>query len=103
MSDCKAENFWSATVSACWLRATLMSTMLPEWMSGGRRMEGNSIYKGIVISISASKVGICRSCLYIRMPSGMDGDGWGAMSRTYKTFVFGEEHGDSSVDLADSQ
>jgi hypothetical protein len=43
MSDCRAENFWSATVSACWLRATLMSTMLPEWISGGRRMEGNSI------------------------------------------------------------
>ena len=25
------------------------------------------------------------------------------MLHTYKTFVFGEEHGDSSVDLADSQ
>ena len=56
MSDCKAENFWSATVSACWLRATLMSTMLTEWMSGGRRMEGNSIYKGVSVSIPASKV-----------------------------------------------
>ena len=32
-----------------------------------------------------------------------DGSGWEAMLRTYKTFVFGEEHGDSSVDLADSQ
>jgi hypothetical protein len=43
MSDCSAANFCSAISSACWLRETLMSTMLPEWMSGGRRMEGNSI------------------------------------------------------------
>ena len=43
MSDCRAENFWSATVSAWKLRATLMSTMLPEWMSGGSSMDGNSI------------------------------------------------------------
>jgi hypothetical protein len=30
MSDCSAANFCSAISSACWLRETLMSTMLPE-------------------------------------------------------------------------
>lgn len=44
---------WRA-VKAVWdfsseakLRATVMSTMLPEEMLGGSRMEGNSIWKGI--------------------------------------------------------
>ncbi len=40
-----AENCWSARDSAGRLRETLMSTMLPLWMSGGRRMEGNSIWR----------------------------------------------------------
>ena len=103
MSDCKAENFWSATVSACWLRATLMSTMLPEWMSGGRRMEGNSIYKGDFVSISTSQVWNMLLLLvdrYTLRDRWKDGSGW---EDTHKAFVFGEEHGDSSVDLADSQ
>lgn len=41
--SCSDENCLSASDSASWLRATVMSTMEPEAMLGGRRMEGNSI------------------------------------------------------------
>ena len=49
---------------------------------------------------------ICRCSLRIMIPSGMDSSTeavgeW--MLGTHKAFVFSEEHGDSSVDLADSQ
>ena len=37
-----AKAFWEAC-SDCVLRATVMSTMEPEVIEGGRRMEGNSI------------------------------------------------------------
>jgi hypothetical protein len=40
------KDFW-AEVSEAWLRETVMSTIEPEEMSAGRRMEGNSIcYSG---------------------------------------------------------
>lgn len=32
------------------LRATVISTMLPEEMFGGRRIEGNSIYEQLSVS-----------------------------------------------------
>ncbi len=50
MEDWRAENFWLAMASEWVLRETVMSTMEPEVMEGGRRMEGNSIW--IVISIA---------------------------------------------------
>lgn len=34
--------------SAVWLRATVMSTILPDVMLLGRRTEGNSIWGGLV-------------------------------------------------------
>lgn len=37
-----AKDFWEAA-SEVVLRATVMSTILPEEIDGGRRMEGNSI------------------------------------------------------------
>jgi len=37
-----AKDFWEVT-SDWVLRATVMSTMEPDVMEGGRRMEGNSI------------------------------------------------------------
>ena len=36
---------WAAS-SEAWLRETVMSTMEPEEMEGGRRMDGNSICGG---------------------------------------------------------
>lgn len=43
MEDCRdAKAFWAAASEAV-LRATLMSTMEPEVIDGGRRMDGNSI------------------------------------------------------------
>ena len=43
MELCRAaKDFWEASSEAV-LRATVMSTMLPEEIEGGRRMEGNSI------------------------------------------------------------
>jgi hypothetical protein len=39
----RVEKRVSALDSEAWLRATVMSTMDPEAMFGGRRMEGNSI------------------------------------------------------------
>lgn len=43
MRSCRAANRLSAADSAASLRATVMSTMEPEAMLGGRRIEGNSI------------------------------------------------------------
>ena len=42
----EVKDFWAACSEAV-LRATLMSTMEPEVIEGGRRMEGNSICWGI--------------------------------------------------------
>lgn len=68
-------------------------------------MEGNSIYEGIVVSTStSSKRNI--SFLYTKIRSGM-GRRMEAVGKrmlnTHKAFVFSEQYGDSSVDLADSQ
>lgn len=59
-----------------------MSTMLPEEMSGGRRMEGNSICAGV---------------------SHGTGEGQGAHWDAYEALVFGEQHRDAGVDLADGE
>lgn len=40
----RAWKAWAAWASDLWFRATVMSTMEPEVMSGGRRIEGNSIW-----------------------------------------------------------
>lgn len=39
----EAKDFWDAD-SEDWLRETVISTMEPEVMEGGRSMEGNSIW-----------------------------------------------------------
>ena len=44
MFDCRAWKAFWAVDSEAWLRETVMSTMEPEEMSAGRRIEGNSIY-----------------------------------------------------------
>lgn len=48
-------------------------------------MEGNSIYKKVMVS----------DCCFAEATL--------AVLSTHQTLVLGEEHGDSSVDLADSQ
>jgi hypothetical protein len=40
------------------LRDTVMSTMLPEEMLGGRRMEGNSICEQLSVSVRVEWVGV---------------------------------------------
>jgi hypothetical protein len=42
--DWRLANAAEVLSSVTWLRATVMSTMDPDTMSGGRRIEGNSIY-----------------------------------------------------------
>ena len=44
MEFCKAAKDFCEAASEAVLRATVMSTMLPEEIEGGRRMEGNSIW-----------------------------------------------------------
>lgn len=44
MEDCRLEKAFCALASDEVLRATVISTMLPDDIEGGRRMEGNSIY-----------------------------------------------------------
>lgn len=43
MEDCRVEKAFWDVVSDEMLRETVMSTMLPEVMEDGRRIEGNSI------------------------------------------------------------
>jgi hypothetical protein len=47
MSDWSSWKAFAASFSALTLRATSMSTILPDEISGGRRMEGNSICAGV--------------------------------------------------------
>lgn len=63
---------------------TLMSTMLPDEMFGGRRMEGNSIYrdKGIVSATDTSE----RTAI-----------------RTHQTLIRRQKDGNAGVDLADGE
>lgn len=44
MRSCSARKSCSALASEAVLRETVMSTIEPDSMSGGRRIEGNSIY-----------------------------------------------------------
>lgn len=44
MRSCRARNRCSSAVSLLVFCETVMSTMLPDEMLGGRRMEGNSIW-----------------------------------------------------------
>lgn len=65
--------------------------MLPDEMSGGRRMEGNSI---------CARVSCCAGeCRDAPVQWWAAGTHWDA----YEAFVFGQKHGDTGVDLADSQ
>jgi hypothetical protein len=61
-----------------------MSTMLPDEMLGGRRMEGNSIYrnKGIVSAADTSE----RTAI-----------------RTHQTLIRRQKDGNARVDLADGE
>lgn len=82
MLDCSAWNLAAAADSVSALRVTSMSTMLPEEMSGGRRIEGNSIYTDVS---------------YRRQGAAM------LQLGAYESFVFCEEHGDTCIDLADGE
>ena len=44
MEFCNAEKDFCAEASEAVFRATVISTMLPEEIEGGRRMDGNSIW-----------------------------------------------------------
>lgn len=71
------------------LRATVMSTMEPEEMSGGSKMEGNSICDFEVFG---------QSLLRFTVTSKND---WRRL--TYESFIWSEEDSDAGVDLADCQ
>ena len=45
MDDWRARKDFCEEASELWFRETVMSTMLPVEIEGGRRMEGNSIYR----------------------------------------------------------
>ena len=45
MEDWRAAKDFCEAVSDDWFRETVMSTMEPEVMEGGRSIEGNSIYR----------------------------------------------------------
>lgn len=65
MSSCSAANFLAASLSPVSFRATLMSTMDPDVMSAGRRMDGNSICPHVNDS-PLSRYHVC--CLPIACP-----------------------------------
>lgn len=48
MEDWRARKAVCERASESWLRETVMSTMLPEDMEAGRRIDGNSICGGLV-------------------------------------------------------
>jgi hypothetical protein len=64
MLDCSEWKAAAAFDSDLRLRATVMSTMLPEEMSGGRRMEGNSICDSVSKVRSAGPIAHCREQLW---------------------------------------
>ena len=65
-----------------------MSTMEPEVMEGGRRMEGNSIWR--VVSIAG----------LLHKEAGAVG---GSRREMYEALIFSEENGDTGIDFADSK
>ena len=81
MEDWRLWNAVWAADSEAWLRETVMSTMLPEEMEGGSRMEGNSIWRAKL------------TWRFVNAWKGM----W------YESFVLCEEDGDTGVDFADSE
>lgn len=82
----EAKDFWEA-VSEDWLRETVISTMEPEVMEGGRSMEGNSIWD---IETAVSKSFRCKIGLCVPL-------------RTHKALILCEEDGDASIDFADGE
>lgn len=129
--SCSAANRLSASASELWLRATVMSTMEPEAMLGGSRMDGNSICgrghdhqhrkpwtrtrtegtrvaRGSPATVCDAAEASCACCMGRGdgMPVGRHT--WrvhngGGREQTYKPFVGREQHGDASVDLADGE
>lgn len=83
--------FWRELKAFCslfseeWFRDTVMSTIEPEEMSAGRRMEGNSI-------CDCSVVSLCNCA---------GGNSW--LGWTHYSFVLGEEDGHAGIDLADGE
>jgi hypothetical protein len=103
MVDWSAWKAALASDSDLWLRATVMSTMEPEEMSGGRRMEGNSICGRV--RVSRGEVN-CRDVVAPRgrvgqQALGRGGRGGRGGGGTYEALVFGEQHGDAGIDFAD--
>lgn len=48
MASCSSRNAFCDLASEASFRATVISTILPEEMFGGRRIEGNSIYQNML-------------------------------------------------------
>ena len=74
------KDFW-AEASEAMLRETVISTMLPEEIEGGRRIDGNSIWMDQSQLHDFARTGI----------------------HAYQTFVFSQKHGYAGVDFANSQ
>jgi hypothetical protein len=88
---------WRATKEACdfcsdtKLRATVMSTMLPEEIFGGRRMEGNSICgTRDVVSWMLREGGRKMACSR-------------QFRDSYQSLIFRQQDCDARIDLADCQ
>jgi hypothetical protein len=88
MVDWRMAKVFCAMASVVWLRETVMSTMEPEDMSGGRRMEGNSIF-GRGVSLEGLRSYECATRAIV--------------GRTYYSFVLGKEDSHAGVDFADRQ
>ncbi len=85
MRSCRARNLVSSVLSLVEFWATLMSTMLPEEMLGGRRMEGNSIW---MTRRLAGRMELWRGTL-VRV--------------LYQALIRRQEDRDARVDLADGE
>lgn len=76
MDDWRLEKAFCAAASDAVLRETVISTILPEEIEGGRRIDGNSIYQLFSWSLKLSDT-----------------------RGSYQPFVLGQQHGYTGVDL----
>ena len=82
-----AKDFCEAA-SEDWFRETVISTMEPEVMDGGRSMEGNSIWE-LMEAVSDGFLGMeLEHCVPLK---------------THKALVLSEKNGDTSIDFADGE
>ena len=87
IEDCREAKDFCEVDSEDWLRETVISTIEPEVMEGGRRIEGNSI-----CNLNGESVKGQGARRFKSDPSG-----------AYKTLILCKENGDASINFADGQ